>query len=178
MRIISGNLKGLHFPKFDGKNTRPTTDKCKESLFNTLENLVDFGTLNVLDLYSGLGSISLEFLSRNSNVDSVEINFKNIEYQKKIKNENEVDNWRIFKNDSIKFITQNDLLNYDLIFADPPYQDTGIFELIKIICEKIAISKKSIIFVLEHESKLSVSNNLLFIQRNFGDTTFSYYKNF
>ncbi len=60
MRIISGTKKGgykLKGPK--GKNTRPTEDRVKESLFNIL-GPIDEESI-VLDLFAGSGSIGIEF---------------------------------------------------------------------------------------------------------------------
>jgi len=54
---------------------RPTTDFAKENLFNVLGNMIDFEEVEVLDLFSGTGSISYEFASRGAvAVTSVEIN--------------------------------------------------------------------------------------------------------
>ena len=64
MRIISGKYKGRHFDVPRTFKARPTTDFAKENLFNILNNIVDFEESIVLDLFSGTGSISLEFLSR------------------------------------------------------------------------------------------------------------------
>ena len=75
MRIIGGSLKGkiiLPPPEF---KARPTTDVAKEALFNILDNEFEFEGLNVLDLFSGTGSISYEFASRGvGHVWSVEMN--------------------------------------------------------------------------------------------------------
>ena len=43
---------------------RPTTDFAKESLFNLLQNRMDFEGVDMLDLFAGTGSIGLEFVSR------------------------------------------------------------------------------------------------------------------
>lgn len=55
---------------------RPTTDFAKENLFNVLGNLIDLEGTEVLDLFSGTGSISYEFISLRCGlgVTSVEVN--------------------------------------------------------------------------------------------------------
>ena len=66
MRVISGSLKGRKFSVPSHFPVRPTTDFAREGLFNVLNNRLDFEELNVLDLFSGTGSISIECWSRGS----------------------------------------------------------------------------------------------------------------
>ena len=75
MRIVGGIFKGRVINPPRNLRARPTTDFAKENLFNVLGNMVDFEGLNVLDLFSGTGSISYEFISRGAaSVTSVEVN--------------------------------------------------------------------------------------------------------
>ena len=53
MRIISGEFKGIQLSSIKSANTRPTLDRGKESIFSTIESLIDIEGRNVLDLYSG-----------------------------------------------------------------------------------------------------------------------------
>lgn len=53
MRIISGEFKGIQLSSIKSANTRPTLDRVKESIFSTIESLIDIEGRNVLDLYSG-----------------------------------------------------------------------------------------------------------------------------
>ena len=62
MRIIGGSLKGKFIEPPMGFKARPTTDYAKEALFNILDNEYEFEDLKVLDLFSGTGSISYEFI--------------------------------------------------------------------------------------------------------------------
>lgn len=64
MRIISGTLKGRRITAPKKLPVRPTTDRSKEALFNILTNWVTFNEIRVLDLFSGTGNISYEFVSR------------------------------------------------------------------------------------------------------------------
>ncbi|MBQ0016025.1 MAG: RsmD family RNA methyltransferase, partial [Bacteroidales bacterium] len=64
MRIIAGSLKGRRINPPDNLPVRPTTDMARESLFNILNNYVDYEDCDVMDLFAGTGAVSLEFVSR------------------------------------------------------------------------------------------------------------------
>ena len=64
MRIIAGTCRSLRLKTPKGLNTRPTTDRIKETLFNILQP--QLGNARFLDLYSGSGGIGLEALSRGA----------------------------------------------------------------------------------------------------------------
>ncbi|MDI9544998.1 MAG: RsmD family RNA methyltransferase, partial [Bacteroidota bacterium] len=66
MRIIRGTYKGRRFEIPHTLKARPTTDFAKEALFNILDNRLNYEELSVLDLFSGTGSIGLEFVSRGA----------------------------------------------------------------------------------------------------------------
>ena len=66
MRIISGKYRGRSINPPKNLRARPTTDFAKENLFNVLNNLVDYEEADILDLFSGTGSISYEFASRGA----------------------------------------------------------------------------------------------------------------
>ena len=70
MRIIGGQNRGLRLAavgKGDATaHLRPTTDRVRESLFNVLQNYLDFNGLNVLDLFAGTGALAFEAISRGA----------------------------------------------------------------------------------------------------------------
>ena len=74
MRIISGRFRGRRLAPPKNITARPTTDFAKESLFNLLNNRMDFEGVDMLDLFAGTGGIGLEFVSRGArNVTAVEM---------------------------------------------------------------------------------------------------------
>lgn len=84
MRIISGQFKGRRIEASNKVVARPTTDFAKEGLFNLLNNKIDFEGIRVLDLFSGTGSISIEFISRDcSEAIAIELSEKNGAYIRK-----------------------------------------------------------------------------------------------
>ena len=64
MRVIAGKARRLPLKTVPGMDTRPTTDRIKETLFNMLQpELLDS---RFLDLFSGSGAIGIEALSRGA----------------------------------------------------------------------------------------------------------------
>lgn len=176
MRVISGELGGRRFSPPSKMKARPTTDIAREGLFNVLRNLIDYADISVLDLFSGTGSVSYEFASRGaSEICSVEIEGKNIAFIKKTSETFKIKNHDLFRADAFKFVEKTNN-QYDVIFADPPYQSTRIEELPKIVFERELLKKEGI-FILEHSKDYSFSSNKAFLQqRNYGSVCFSIFQ--
>ena len=82
MRIISGNYGGRRLKSLAGANTRPTTDKVKESIFNMIGPYFDGET--VLDLFAGSGGLAIEAVSRGcSHAVCVDKNYQALKSSKK-----------------------------------------------------------------------------------------------
>lgn len=64
MRVIAGSARHLPLKTIEGQDTRPTTDRIKETLFNMLQ--YDLADCRFLDLFSGSGGIGIEALSRGA----------------------------------------------------------------------------------------------------------------
>jgi len=98
---------------------RPTTDRARTILFDTLRDVRD---LTVLDLYSGTGALGFEALSRGAaSLVSIDIDRKYIDEQRSwIKNHNKP--FKTYVGD-VERILKRLKEKYDLIFADPPYED-------------------------------------------------------
>jgi 16S rRNA (guanine(966)-N(2))-methyltransferase RsmD len=65
-RIIAGGYGGRRLVAPPGRATRPTADRVREALFNSLSAMVDLGGARVADLYAGSGAIGLEAASRGA----------------------------------------------------------------------------------------------------------------
>ena len=64
MRVIAGKARRLNLKTIPGNETRPTTDRIKETLFNILQP--EIPGCRFLDLFSGSGAIGIEALSRGA----------------------------------------------------------------------------------------------------------------
>ena len=175
MRIIGGQFKGRRFRAPSNLPTRPTTDQAKEALFNVLVNRVDFEDMRVLDLCSGIGSVSLEFVSRGvKSLTSVDRNSRCVRFQNECKDLLHIENWSIIRADILKFLP-NTGGSFELIFADPPYD----FEYHKRIHESIIefeFLSNDGVFILEHDATLKTDNWAGFEQcRRYGRVHFSFF---
>lgn len=175
MRIIGGRFKGklIKLPK--DLPVRPTTDFAKEALFNILSNIIDFDNLQVLDLFSGTGHISLEFASRgNNSITSVDKNFKCIEFLRSISKELNLE-ISVLKTDVFDFLKKCSL-KFDIIFADPPYDLIDISKIHELVFQSNLLSKNGLL-IIEHGPKTKLINLKGFEQlRKYGNVNFSFFK--
>jgi 16S rRNA (guanine(966)-N(2))-methyltransferase RsmD len=176
MRIISGIHKGRRINPPKGFNSRPTTDFAKESLFNILENKFNFSGIRVLDLFSGSGNISLEFLSRGCiDVEAVELNNKNTLHIKKMFSELFPGKGVVIKADVYNFCNKNNLSEFEIIFADAPYNDMKVKTLPELIFRNESLSKAFLI--IEHSDYVNFSDHIFFIEtRRYGNVNFTFFK--
>ena len=173
MRIIAGKLKGFSLDMPKDKNTRPLKDMAKESMFNLLKHsnkiALELEKTNILDLYAGTGSFGLECLSRKAKcVYFVENEKYTLKFLKKnIEKLNLKKKTKIFFDDVFNVIEKQDKkpfslsrhLKFDLIFCDPPFEDTNINRLIKLIFRKNLLNKNGIIIIHRHKkTKDNLSN--------------------
>lgn len=202
MRIIGGSLKGKNILPPTNYAARPTTDFAKEGLFNMLTNEFDLEEISVLDLFSGTGSISMEFASRGcKDIISIEMNPLHTRFIKQCSQSFKIKGMQVIRHnvfDFIKICTKS----FDIIFADPPYDLEGldtlpdrIFGISQEFSENFSNesekfsnesknfsneSKKLIknggYFILEHPKAYSFENHPFFIkEKKYGNVHFSFF---
>jgi 16S rRNA (guanine966-N2)-methyltransferase len=158
MRIIAGTARSLPLKTLDGKDTRPTTDKTKETLFNVL--MADVPGAYFLDLFSGSGQIGLEALSRGA---SYAVFVENSRKASKIIEENIAftkftKESMLLTMDAVSAVNRLDgRYTFDIVFMDPPYRQ-GL--------EREALYALSQSSLLKPDSRIVVEASL--------DTDFSY----
>ncbi len=156
MRIISGKYKGTKIRTYAKRNYRPTLSKVRKSIFDILGPL---SNCKVLDLFAGTGILGFESLSRGA---SSVLFVDNDSLINKILRANTL----LFSDCSITIKKMNAIQNlktkqeFDLIFADPPYNyfsqhkriDVDLF--IDMILNKLKTRGR---FVLECRNTIQIS---------------------
>jgi 16S rRNA (guanine966-N2)-methyltransferase len=173
MRIVGGKYKGRVFTPGKSFKARPTTDMAKESLFNILQNRIDFENIRALDLFSGTGSISYELASLGCpDVTAVEINVAHIQFIKEVIEKLGEKNIRVVKSNVFVFAARIKE-QFDLIFADPPYDHPKFAEVADLIFRNNLL-KPGGMFILEHSGQFDYSGHPDFKElRRYGSVHFS-----
>lgn len=175
MRIISGKYRGKQIRPPKNFKARPTTDFAKEGLFNILVNHFDPEELDVLDLFAGTGSISYEFASRGAR--SIVILEKEQAYYNFIRQtcqDLEMDMATVIRGDVFKYL-RRPYQSFDIIFADPPYDDPLLETLPDLVFSSEILAKGGQ-FILEHPGTFSfTSHNHFLDQRKYGGVNFSFF---
>lgn len=176
MRLISGSHAGRVLRVPAGLPVRPTTDLAKESLFNILNNRVDFEGLKVLDLFSGTGNISLEFASRGAGqVLSVDSNPKCIDFLSKTARSFGFEHVVTIRSDVFRFLARP-AGSFDIVFADPPYDMASRETLPGLIFGSNFLLVDGWLIV-EHDSRISFKKEPGFAEeRKYGKVHFSFFR--
>lgn len=177
MRIISGSHKGRQIFPDKSFSARPTTDFAKENLFNVLTNYIDIEDARTLDLFAGTGSISYEFASRGaSEIVSIEQNFKHYAFIKRMAEELNFRNMKLFRTDVFIACKKLKGRKFDIIFADPPYNLDKINEIPAAIFDNDLLAEKGIV-VIEHPANVDFSAYPRFTEhRQYGSVNFSFFE--
>lgn len=176
MRIISGKYKSRRFQLPTNFRARPTTDMARESLFNILNNIIEWENTDALDLFSGTGSIAFEFVSRGCpRVICVESNTRNYAFIQKVKEQLDANELLTIKSDVFSFMKSCNQ-TFDLIFADPPY-DLAELDLLPTKIFEQNILKDEGLFILEHSKNNTFTEHPLFKEeRKYGSVHFSFFE--
>lgn len=175
MRVVSGRLGGRIFDAPKGHRTHPMSDKVRGALFNALG---DIEGLTVLDCYAGSGAMSIEAISRGAlssvaldidkgAITTVVNNLKLLGLETAIK---------AIRVGVTSWSEQNSDKQFDIILADPPYDDivTGQLELIA----THAVGGGVIVYSLPptSEFQLPLTNYELLAHKEYGDATLWFYR--
>ncbi|MDX5320500.1 MAG: RsmD family RNA methyltransferase [Bacteroidota bacterium] len=175
MRIISGKYRGfqIHAPK--SIPARPTTDRSKESLFNILQNKLDFEGLKVLDLFSGTGNMAYEFASRGAaSVLAVDLNYTAVKFIQSTFKTLDYPGGKAVKANALTFYKREEG-PFDLIFADPPYALAGIAQLPTLLLNSALVKEGSWV-IMEHGIQLKPDEEMRVDYRIYGQSAFSIYQ--
>ena len=126
MRIVAGKFRSASIEAPKGLDTRPTSDRVRQALFNVLEHgapHVEFEGCRVLDLFAGSGALGIEALSRGATFalfieDSADARAA---IRRNVEALNLTGISKIFRRDATTLGPAQTLAPFDLIFCDPPY---------------------------------------------------------
>ena len=151
MRVIAGSARRLTLKTIEGMDTRPTTDRIKETLFNMIQN--DIYGCTFLDLFSGSGAIGIEALSRGAKeAVFVEKNPKAADcIRDNLKAARLADKATLLNcdiSDALKRI-ENRKSAFDFIFMDPPYGLGLEYEVLEHLKTSSILTEDTLIIVEE-----------------------------
>jgi len=148
LRVISGSARNLQLKTPDGLDTRPTTDRIKETLFNMLQ--MDIPGSIVVDFFAGSGSIGIESLSRGAKKAYFVDNSReaNLCIVDNIKHTHFEDKAVVFNQDAIRAAMQIHENHVDIIFMDPPY-DKGLEAELLSVLKTMDYVDEDTLFVIE-----------------------------
>ena len=178
MRIISGKNRGRHIVAPTNLPVRPTMDMGKESLFNILNNYFYLDNVRVLDLFAGTGNITYEFASREAlSVVAVDENLLCTRFiQKTIDQLQYNDQVTVIRQDAFAY-TAACRQQFNIIFADPPYDLPDIDKIIDNVFEHNLLLPDGWL-VMEHSGKHDFSEHTKFYDhRRYGKLHFSFFVN-
>ena len=165
-RIISGAAGGVRLASVPGDNTRPTTDRVKESLFSKLESYDIIRGARVLDAFGGSGALGCEALSRgaasvtllDTYPKAVAVIRKNIAAVEKAMGRNGTGSSgatgsaaRVQQSQALTYV-KSASGSWDLVFVDPPYamSNEQVSELLEALTPKLA---EGAVVVVERSSR-------------------------
>ena len=146
MRVISGAARGRRLRELSGMETRPTTDKVKESIFNIIP--FDVEGRRALDLFAGTGQLGIEALSRGAaGCTFVDVRREAAALIRENLAHTGLAGGTVVQGDFLAFLT-GCREKFDLVFLDPPYA-SGLLERALEVIAKIDIMSENGIIVCE-----------------------------
>lgn len=149
MRVIAGTARSLPLKSPAGQDTRPTTDRIKETLFNMLQSDVPGSVF--LDLYAGSGGIGIEALSRGAKKAyfiehapaAVSCIQQNIAFTKF------TESAIVLKQDAVAGLSSVREKHADIVFMDPPYGEGQDRRVLQALLQMPYIDGETLIIVEE-----------------------------
>jgi 16S rRNA (guanine966-N2)-methyltransferase len=170
MRITSGYLKGRQF-KVPKTGVRPTTERTREAIFSSLASRLEGA--RVLDLFAGAGSLGLEAWSRGASsvtsVEKVSKHWKILQENFQSLDGDDVGTWETIRADVYAYLKRA-FGSYDLIFADPPYDEADLERLLSLLGAVLA-PEGLLVFEMGKRDSAEVSNDWKILkQKKYGST--------
>ncbi len=147
MRVIAGKARSLRLKTPEGMETRPTTDRIKETLFNMLMPYLPDAVF--VDLFSGSGGIGIEALSRGARhayfvenrKDAIACITDNLNFTRLSEQAT------LMKMDVLSALDSIHEKEVDVIFMDPPYEQSYEKQVLKVLKTKSYVTKDTLIVI-------------------------------
>ncbi|UNC92765.1 16S rRNA (guanine(966)-N(2))-methyltransferase RsmD [Candidatus Contubernalis alkaliaceticus] len=180
MRVNTGSAKGKKLKTIPGIEVRPTSDKVKGAIFNTIGQ--DLTDCNFLDLFSGTGGMGIEALSRGADLcvfiekklECVKIIYENLNItglaQRAV----------VIKTDIFRGLAKLSRENmcFDFVFLDPPYFKSFYVPVLEVISEG-ELLKRNGSLIVEHSKQIIMPEKVFRLEqgkiKKYGDTMITYY---
>lgn len=148
MRVIAGVARSMPLKTPDGPDTRPTTDRIKETLFNILQN--DIPGAVFVDMFCGSGGIGIEALSRGAKkayfIENAPAALNCV--QQNLQFTKLADKAVVLKNDAVSGLSGIFEKTVDIIFMDPPY-DAGHEERVLRVLQQMRYVTEDTLIIVE-----------------------------
>lgn len=178
-RIIAGRWKAKKIAAPKNFDVRPTTDFAKEALFSILENKYDMQSIAALDLFAGIGSISLEFASRGcKDVTSVEMNPKHTSFINSTASELDMSlQVNVQRGDVFDWLKKfRNRKSFEIVFSDAPFEmeEKKYYELISLVLNNKYLKENGVL-IIEHQSRMKFDHPNYVETRKYGNIGFSFF---
>lgn len=163
MRVIAGKARRILLKTVEGMDTRPTTDRIKETLFNILQP--DLPGARVLDLFSGSGALGIEALSRGASYGVfVEKSSKALQCIRENLSATHLESQaRVLGMDALSALSNMEGNEgvFDVVLMDPPYRHDFELDVLRYLKESKLIDEYTIIVIeTALETELEVAEEL------------------
>ncbi len=179
MRITGGEYRGRTIYSGKTKNTRPATDRVRETIFAIIPQYIDFNETTVIDLYAGTGSLGFESLSRGAKfvvfVESSREAVKAI--QRTVVSLGCDERCDVILSPVERFLKRADQSG-GLLFADPPYAMEEVMYLPGSIARS-GIAEQNALLLIEHRKQTTFPEDpvyTIFRQKVFGNSIVSFFR--
>jgi 16S rRNA (guanine966-N2)-methyltransferase len=172
VRIIAGEWGGRTIQAPAGRDVRPTADRVREAWMSALGDRVRGA--NVLDLFAGSGALGLEALSRGARTATLVERGRTAlrALDRNVESLGAAGRCRIVRGDAFRFLDRPGEAMFDLAFADPPYDRGYAFRLLTRM-QSAPFARE---LWVEHRSNEEIPALPELLQRRYGDTTLSIWK--
>lgn len=148
--IISGKYKNRKIQSPKNSETRPTTSKLRESLFNICQSYIEQALF--LDVFCGSGAMGIEALSRGAlQATFIDANRESIRCVRENLQLLEIENKaHLLLGDAVSCLKklEKQERSFDIIYMDPPYAIEGLsLELVKIIDQSQLLKVDGMLFM-------------------------------